>query len=143
MGDLTRTCAPTKTPATGKGKTGWDQDFRQRNFGKPLCLPDEDLKYLEAGVNNDCALLAHLELIDYSMLLAAAPPDDEDSMGILGLGIIDWLRPYTWDKRAESGIKSLLHPGELPTVIPQREYAVRFRAAMGTYFVGDSSPTTS
>merc|ERR1712194_649301 len=88
---MTLARVPTKAPEPAKAKTGWDQDFREQNFGKPLCLPDEDLKYLEAAVSNDCALLAHLELIDYSMLLAAAPPDNEDAMGTLGLGIIDWL----------------------------------------------------
>lgn len=58
------------------------------------------------------------------------------------MGIIDYLRAYTVDKKLESAVKTLQtslsqsHP-EQPTIINPIEYAGRFMRAMGTYFVAD------
>merc|ERR1739838_977815 len=100
----------------------WDQNFRERFGGKPLCLGSQDLKYLEAAVHNDTLFLSSQTLIDYSLLLAAVQPDIHGSGGKLALGIIDWLRPFTTDKYLESTVKSLMH-SDRPTVIEPKLYA--------------------
>ena len=45
--------------------------------------------------------------MDYSLLLAAVPPDSASSTGRLSMGIIDYLRAYTMDKRVETAFKNL------------------------------------
>ena len=76
---------------------------------------------------NDTMLLSTLHLMDYSLLLAAKSPKSTSmSSGQLSMGIIDYLRAYTMDKKVESTIKSLgtsltqSHP-EQPTIIHPTE----------------------
>lgn len=76
---------------------------------------------------NDTTLLSTLHLMDYSLLLAAkSPKSPSRSSGQLSMGIIDYLRAYTMDKKVESTIKSLgtsltqSHP-EQPTIIHPTE----------------------
>jgi 1-phosphatidylinositol-3-phosphate 5-kinase len=56
----------------------------------------------------------------------------------LVVGIIDYIRQYTWDKHVETWVKSSgILPGinkQEPTVISPKQYMKRFQAAMETYF---------
>ena len=72
--------------------------------GKPLCLVPSDQWYLEAAMFNDTRFLSALNLMDYSLLLAAVKEPDQDQKGRLCLGIIDYLRPYTLDKLFEGEV---------------------------------------
>eukprot|EP00927_Polykrikos_kofoidii_P039146 TRINITY_DN33580_c0_g1_i1.p1 TRINITY_DN33580_c0_g1~~TRINITY_DN33580_c0_g1_i1.p1 ORF type:complete len:742 (-),score=104.01 TRINITY_DN33580_c0_g1_i1:21-1955(-) len=144
--------APLDSAETSASRTKtvlWDQNFREWTDGKPLCLASQDLQYLEAAVWNDTQLLSKHCLMDYSLLLASVPPEVRDGTtsnepGTLALGIIDYLRPYTWDKQMEKVVKGLAfnNPG-LPTVIPPIDYARRFLNAMGTFFVAETLPSSS
>jgi len=124
----------------------WDMNLREWTDGKPLCLLSQDLKYLEAALHNDTSFLNKQSLVDYSLLLAAAEPPDEGSPsnepGTLALGIIDWLRPYTWDKHMEFVVKNWAQ-AHRPTVIEPSKYARRFLDAMGTFFVAETPPPPS
>jgi len=113
----------------------WDQNFREYCRGRPLCLEPSDLKHLEAAVWNDAQLLCHLSLVDYSLLLVVAEPQDGRSPGALSLGIIDYLRPYTWDKQVETVVK---RQWKDPTIVDPAEYKARFQGAMMTFFVASS-----
>jgi len=120
----------------------WDMNLREWTEGKPLCLLSRDLKYLEAALYNDTYFLNKQSLVDYSLLLAAAePPRGEEEAptepGVLALGIIDWLRPYTWDKHMENVVKTFAQ-ADRPTVIEPPKYARRFLDAMGTFFVAET-----
>ncbi|KAL3639817.1 hypothetical protein CASFOL_014785 [Castilleja foliolosa] len=57
----------------------------------------------------------------------------------LVLGIIDFMRQYTWDKHLETWVKAsgiLGGPKNAsPTVISPKQYKRRFRKAMTTYFL--------
>ncbi|CAE7948158.1 Pikfyve, partial [Symbiodinium sp. KB8] len=121
------------------GKVFWDQNFREWTKGKPLCLVPSDLTYLEAAIFNDTTLLSTRELMDYSLLLAAVPPEPGATAGRLILGMIDYLRAFTIDKKVESAVKTALAPtpSEQPTIIAPKDYAARFMRAMSTYFVAD------
>ncbi|CAE8606491.1 unnamed protein product, partial [Polarella glacialis] len=55
----------------------WDQNFREWTEGKPLCMVTRDLRYLEAAIFNDTLVLSKQCLMDYSLLLAAVPPDPD------------------------------------------------------------------
>ncbi|CAE7377349.1 FAB1C [Symbiodinium natans] len=120
-------------------KVFWDQNFREWTKGKPLCLVPSDLTYLEAAIFNDTTLLSTRDLMDYSLLLAAVPPEPGASAGRLILGMIDYLRAFTIDKKVESAVKTALAPtpAEQPTIIAPKDYAARFMRAMSTYFVAD------
>jgi len=132
------------------GQTALDKEFREWTKGKPLGLPPADLMYLEAAIWNDTILLNKQQLVDYSLLIAVAEPEEEHDgrshdvggrAGMLTLGIIDWLRPYTWDKKAEFLYKELTqHSTFGPTIMDPLRYSKRFREAMSTFFVSAAAP---
>jgi 1-phosphatidylinositol-3-phosphate 5-kinase len=72
--------------------------------------------------------------MDYSLLVGV----DEERQELV-LGIIDFIRQYTWDKHLEMWVKAsgiLGGPKNAPpTVISPKQYKKRFRKAMSTYFV--------
>lgn len=72
--------------------------------------------------------------MDYSLLVGMDEEKDE-----LVLGIIDFMRQYTWDKHLETWVKTsgiLGGPKNTsPTVISPQQYKKRFRKAMTTYFL--------
>jgi hypothetical protein len=51
------------------------------------------------------------------------------------MGIIDYLRFYTWDKEMEHQFKYLLKGGMVPTIVNPSDYKKRFLEAMGKYFI--------
>jgi len=63
----------------------------------------------------------------------------DESAGVLVVGIIDYVRKYTWDKLMETWVKSsgLMGggKGKDPTIISPKQYKARFRDAMMLYFV--------
>lgn len=73
-------------------------------------------------------------VMDYSLLVGV----DEDKNELV-LGIIDFMRQYTWDKHLETWVKTaglLGGPNNAPpTVISPKQYKKRFRKAMTTYFL--------
>lgn len=65
----------------------------------------------------------------------------EEQTQELVVGIIDFIRPYTWDKQLESWVKTSgilggVGPGKdaMPTIISPDKYKKRFRQAMTAYF---------
>ena len=74
------------------------------------------------------------DVMDYSLLVGV----DEEKHELV-LGIIDFIRQYTWDKHLETWVKASGILGgpknALPTVILPKQYKKRFRKAMTTYFL--------
>ena len=71
--------------------------------------------------------------MDYSLLVAKIKEEK-----VLSMGIIDYVRRFTWDKKVETMVKStgiLGGAGKQPTVIAPNLYQQRFRSAMCRYFV--------
>lgn len=75
-----------------------------------------------------------VDVMDYSLLVGV---DDERKE--LVLGIIDFMRQYTWDKQLETLFKASGILGgsknASPTIISPDQYKKRFRKAMTTYFL--------
>jgi len=75
-----------------------------------------------------------VHVMDYSLLVGV----DEERQELV-LGIIDFIRQYTWDKHLETWVKASGILGgpknAAPTVISPKQYKKRFRKAMSTYFV--------
>lgn len=72
--------------------------------------------------------------MDYSLLVGV----DEEKHELV-VGIIDFMRQYTWDKHLETWVKAsgiLGGPKNAsPTVISPIQYKKRFRKAMSAYFL--------
>lgn len=71
--------------------------------------------------------------MDYSLLVGL----DEDNKELV-LGIIDYIRTFTWDKKLETIVKRygiLGGQGKLPTIVSPEEYQKRFIEAMHRYFL--------
>lgn len=75
-----------------------------------------------------------IDVMDYSLLAGV----DEEKHELV-LGIIDFMRQYTWDKHLETWVKAsgiLGGPKNAsPTVISPEQYKKRFRKAMSVYFL--------
>lgn len=80
------------------------------------------------------SFLQSVDVMDYSLLVGI----DEEKRQLV-VGIIDFMRQYTWDKHLETWVKTsgiLGGPKNAqPTVISPDQYKKRFRKAMTTYFL--------
>ncbi|KAJ0679541.1 putative 1-phosphatidylinositol-3-phosphate 5-kinase chromatin regulator PHD family [Helianthus annuus] len=100
----------------------------------PLFLGSKAKRNLERAVWNDTSFLASIDVMDYSLLVGV----DEENKELV-LGIIDFMRQYTWDKQLETWVKAsgiLGGPKNAsPTIISPKQYKRRFRKAMTSYFL--------
>ncbi|URE42998.1 Phosphatidylinositol-4-phosphate 5-Kinase [Musa troglodytarum] len=101
---------------------------------KPIFLGSKAKRRLERAVWNDTSFLASIHVMDYSLLVGMDETHKE-----LVIGIIDFMRQYTWDKQLETWVKASGILGgpkhATPTVISPLQYKKRFRKAMSNYFL--------
>ena len=88
---------------------------------------------LSSAVQNDSSFLCSHSIIDYSLLV-----------GIVGdeivVGMIDFIRTFTWDKKWEYELKTHFTPGSTPpTILHPEKYKERFVKSVKKYF--NPSPT--
>jgi len=111
-----------------------DSNLIEEQHTQPIFLGIKAKQRLERAVWNDTSVLASLDVMDYSLLVGIDEEKNE-----LVIGIIDFLRQYTWDKQLETWVKASGILGgpknETPTVISPVQYKKRFRKAMSKYFV--------
>ncbi|KAE8669748.1 1-phosphatidylinositol-3-phosphate 5-kinase FAB1B [Hibiscus syriacus] len=120
--------------SSGSNNVLLDQNLIESMPTNPIFVGNKAKRVLERAVWNDTAFLASNDLMDYSLLLGV----DEEKHELV-IGIIDFLRQYTWDKHLETWVKAsgiLGGPKNAsPTVISPEQYKKRFRKAMSTYFL--------
>ncbi|KAF2743640.1 hypothetical protein M011DRAFT_521485 [Sporormia fimetaria CBS 119925] len=97
----------------------------------PIFVREHSKKLLKASVWNDTLFLQQQNVMDYSLM--AGFWDDGDGRREIGVGIIDCIRTYTWDKKLESWIKD--RGKNKPTITSPRDYRNRFRMAMEKYIL--------
>lgn len=118
----------------GRNKVLLDQNLIEAMPTSPIFLGTKAKRLLERAVWNDTAFLASVDVMDYSLLVGL----DEEKHELV-IGIIDFMRQYTWDKHLESWVKNSGILGgarnSTPTVISPIQYKKRFRKAMTTYFL--------
>ncbi|CAI8616168.1 unnamed protein product [Vicia faba] len=119
---------------TGTNKVMLDMNLLETLRTNPIFLGFKAKRKLERAVWNDTSFLASVAVMDYSLLVGV---DDEKKE--LVLGIIDFMRQYTWDKHLETWVKAsgiLGGPKNAsPTIVSPKQYKKRFRKAMTTYFL--------
>ncbi|KAK1416942.1 hypothetical protein QVD17_26061 [Tagetes erecta] len=120
--------------SSGSNKVLLDQNLIEAMPTSPIFVGNKAKRLLERAVWNDTAFLASVDVMDYSLLVGV----DEEKHELV-LGIIDFMRQYTWDKHLETWVKAsgiLGGPKNAsPTVISPKQYKKRFRKAMTTYFL--------
>ncbi|XP_059302981.1 1-phosphatidylinositol-3-phosphate 5-kinase FAB1B-like isoform X1 [Lycium ferocissimum] len=119
---------------SGSNKVLLDQNLIEAMPTSPIFVGNKAKRLLERAVWNDTAFLALVDVMDYSLLVGIDEEKNE-----LVLGIIDFMRQYTWDKHLETWVKAsgiLGGPKNAsPTIISPKQYKKRFRKAMTTYFL--------
>ncbi|XP_049355780.1 1-phosphatidylinositol-3-phosphate 5-kinase FAB1B-like isoform X1 [Solanum verrucosum] len=120
--------------SSGSNKVLLDQNLIESMPTSPIFVGNKAKRLLERAVWNDTAFLASVDVMDYSLLVGV----DEENHELV-IGIIDFMRQYTWDKHLETWVKAsgiLGGPKNTPpTVISPKQYKKRFRKAMTTYFL--------
>lgn len=110
-----------------------DENLLNMSCDSPLYIRSHSKAVLNKAIEQDTKFLADNSVMDYSLLVGLEPNSDE-----LVLGIIDYIRTFTWDKKLETMVKKsgiLGGQGKLPTIISPEEYRARFIAAMHRYFL--------
>lgn len=108
-----------------------DGNFCEMTRTNPIFVHKDSLLRLQASLHNDTSFLASNNVMDYSLAIGI----DEESQELY-VGIIDYLRTYSWDKRLETLVKELGGSSkEAPTIITPSLYKARFRRAMARYFM--------
>ncbi|KAL7152320.1 hypothetical protein ABFS83_04G089200 [Erythranthe nasuta] len=120
--------------SSGSNKVLLDQNLIEAMPTCPIFVGNKAKRRLERAVWNDTAFLASIDVMDYSLLVGVDEEKNE-----LVLGIIDFMRQYTWDKHLETWVKTSGILGgpknAMPTIISPKQYKKRFRKAMTTYFL--------
>lgn len=120
--------------SNGSDKVLLDENLLEVMPTSPIFVGNKAKRLLERAVWNDTAFLASIDVMDYSLLVGVDEKRHE-----LVMGIIDFMRQYTWDKHLETWVKAsgiLGGPKNVsPTVISPKQYKKRFRKAMSAYFL--------
>lgn len=105
-----------------------DENLLRITCENPLLIHARSKRILNQAIDNDSKFLTSISVMDYSLLVGIDKEKHE-----LILGIIDYVRPFTWDKKIERVVKSVVST-ELPTIIEPELYRERFCEAMDKYF---------
>ncbi|XP_069701423.1 1-phosphatidylinositol 3-phosphate 5-kinase isoform X2 [Periplaneta americana] len=110
-----------------------DENLLNMTCDDPLYILPHSKTVLTQAINNDTQFLASQSVMDYSLLVGLDKERRE-----LVVGIIDYIRIFTWDKKLETIVKSsgiLGGQGKMPTIVSPELYRARFIAAMHRYFL--------
>lgn len=107
-----------------------DENLVKDLWNNQLYVHPHSKAALSMAISNDSHFLSAQHVMDYSLLVGVDETNSE-----LILGIVDYMRTYTLDKKLESWVKIVAIPGaHLPTVISPEMYCTRFFDAIDTYF---------
>ncbi|KAI8925782.1 hypothetical protein BC831DRAFT_459437 [Entophlyctis helioformis] len=110
-----------------------DENLLEFMYESPLYIREYCKGVLHRSIWNDTLFLSKYSVMDYSLIVGIDNDTDE-----LVVGIVDFIRTFTWDKKLESWVKEtgiLGGGGKEPTIVTPRQYKSRFRQAMDRYFM--------
>ncbi|KAL1740523.1 hypothetical protein HDZ31DRAFT_47338 [Schizophyllum fasciatum] len=122
-----------------------DENLLETMHERPFYVREHSKRILRGALLHDTRFLADINVMDYSLVCgvdSAAGAQNSDGAGgapnELVVGIVDYIRTYTWDKKLESWVKESAFLGGggrgEPTIVTPRQYRARFLAAMERYF---------
>ncbi|KAJ3512511.1 hypothetical protein NLJ89_g3474 [Agrocybe chaxingu] len=110
-----------------------DENLAETAHLNPLHLHEHSKRILRGALYNDSKFLADINVMDYSLVCGVDIVKNE-----LVVGIVDYIRTYTWDKKLESWVKESAFLGGAgrgePTIVTPKQYRQRFLVAMDRYF---------
>ena len=113
-----------------------DENLLREACDRPLYIKNGCKQRLLAAIERDTQFLQDHSIMDYSLLVG------KTNDGALVLGIIDYIRSFTWDKKIETLVKTTgswitgsKEEGKTPTIISPYLYRQRFNDAMYKYFI--------
>ena len=111
-----------------------DSNFKEDNKNEPIPLDKQVYDLLVIAIHNDTLFLSKIRVVDYSLLLHIY---QKNNTNYLRMGIIDYVRKYTWDKQLEHVVKIVLNGFKAPpTIVDPNDYKKRFNDAIKDYFIG-------
>ena len=119
-----------------------DSNFKEDYNNEPIPLEKDLYGLLLVSVYNDTLFLSKMGIVDYSLLLYINDKSNnrknKDNLkhSLIRVGIIDYIRRYTWDKKLEHFVKTIINGFNSPTIINPKDYKERFIAAIKSYFIG-------
>ncbi|KAF5352664.1 hypothetical protein D9756_005838 [Leucocoprinus leucothites] len=105
-----------------------DENLVETAHLNPFYLREHSKRILRGALYNDSKFLADINVMDYSLVCGVDSQNNE-----LVVGIVDYIRTYTWDKKLESWVKEW-GVGKEPTIVTPKQYRQRFISAMERYF---------
>ncbi|OCF33504.1 1-phosphatidylinositol-3-phosphate 5-kinase [Kwoniella heveanensis BCC8398] len=110
-----------------------DENLMEIVYKHPLYLRDHAKRILRTALFNDTLFLSNLNVMDYSLVVGVDSERRE-----LVVGIVDYIRTFTWDKKLESWVKDSAFLGGAgkgePTIVTPKQYKIRFRTAMERFY---------
>ncbi|KAH7906473.1 hypothetical protein BJ138DRAFT_1071661 [Hygrophoropsis aurantiaca] len=110
-----------------------DENLVETAHLSPFYLREHSKRILRGALFNDSKFLADINVMDYSLVVGVDSQTNE-----LVVGIVDYIRTYTWDKKLESWVKESTFLGGAgkgePTIVTPKQYRQRFISAMERYF---------
>ncbi|WVF69167.1 hypothetical protein IAT40_003942 [Kwoniella sp. CBS 6097] len=110
-----------------------DENLMEIVYKHPLYLRDHAKRILRTALFNDTLFLSNLNVMDYSLVVGVDSERHE-----LVVGIVDYIRTFTWDKKLESWVKDSAFLGGAgkgePTIVTPKQYKIRFRTAMERFY---------
>ncbi|KAM7438945.1 hypothetical protein ABFA07_011646 [Porites harrisoni] len=110
-----------------------DENLLEMIRESPIFFRPHSKAILSRAIHNDTEFLAQQMVMDYSLLVGI-----DEARSELIIGIIDFIRTFTWDKKLEMYVKAsgiLGGQGRMPTVVSPELYRTRFTEAMKRYFL--------
>ncbi|KAG0707565.1 hypothetical protein DFH29DRAFT_994993 [Suillus ampliporus] len=110
-----------------------DENLVETAHLSPFYLREHSKRILRGALYNDTKFLEDINVMDYSLVVGV----DADTQELV-VGIVDYIRTYTWDKKLESWVKESAFLGAAgkgePTIVTPKQYRQRFISAMDRYF---------
>ena len=111
-----------------------DENLVELAHQSPLFVREHSKRLLRSALYNDSLFLADMNVMDYSLIVGLDKQKQE-----LVVGIIDFVRTFTWDKRVESFVKETALLGGAgkgePTIITPKQYRIRFLSFLDKSFL--------
>ncbi len=125
---------PSATAVADSNLVLWDENLLLRSCERPLYVSSGSKRTLLEAITADTHFLCQIGMMDYSLLVGL------DNHRLLVVGIVDYLRVFSWDKKLEQILKSsagiLSGRGQQqPTIVSPNLYRDRFREAMYKNFI--------